>query len=173
VETRPSRMMICWLAAALLAAGCGYRFAGGGELPGNIRRVAVLVLENRTSETGLENTVTNDLIYELTRNRKAQVVPAQQADARISGSIRSLSISSVSHSDADTSQERRVSVTVDLHLTDGDGETLWERQGITASETYDVVASDKVSTNQNRSEALTTLSQRLAERVYTSLTDNF
>jgi outer membrane lipopolysaccharide assembly protein LptE/RlpB len=166
-------MMICWLAVALMAAGCGYRFAGGGQLPGNIRRVAVLVLENRTSETGLENTLTNDLIYELTRNRNAQVVPAPQADARLSGSIRTLSVSSVSHSDADTSQERRVSVTVDLRLTDGGGETIWQRQGISANETYDVVASDKISTNQNRSEALKDLSKRLAERVYTSLTDNF
>ena len=164
-------VMMGWMAAALVA-GCGYQFTGGGSLPENVKSVSVSVLANRTAETGLENTLTNDIIYELTRNRQAEVTTAEKAEARISGTIRSLSVSTVTHSDQNVSQERRVTVAVDLEMIRSGGKKIWQRQGITANETYDVGA-NKIATNRNREEALKTLSRRLAERVYASMTDNF
>lgn len=169
--TRPW-IIVAWLLAATLLAGCGYRFAGGGSLPENVRRVSVAILENRTAETGLENTLTNDLIYEMTRSRQAEVTGADRAQARVSGTIRSVSATTVTHSDLNTSQERRVTVVVDLEMTRSDGQKIWQRQGITANETFDVGA-DKITTERNRQEALKTLSKRLAERLYTSMTDRF
>ena len=49
---------------------CGYRFTGSGNFPTGIRSIFVAILENRTSETGVENIFTNDLIYEFTSNSK-------------------------------------------------------------------------------------------------------
>ena len=164
--------MAVWLLAATLMAGCGYRFAGGGSLPENVRRVSVAILENRTAETGLENTLTNDFIYELSRGGQAEVTGADRSQARVSGTIRSVSTTTATHSDSDTSQERRVTVVVDLEMTRSDGQTIWQRQGIAANETYDVGA-DKTATEQNLQAALKTLSKRLAERLYTSMTDRF
>ena len=164
--------MAVWLLAATQLTGCGYRFAGGGGLPENIRRVSVSILENRTVETGLENTLTNDLIYELTRSPQAEVTGASSAQARISGIIRSLSTSTVTHSDLNTSQERRVTLVVDLTLTRSDGQKIWQRQGIAANETFSV-GGNKIATERNRREALKSLSKRLAERLFASMTDRF
>ena len=70
------------------------------------------------------------------------------------------------------SRERRVTVTVDLKLTNPEGRLIWSAIGVSANEAYDVM-SDKLATEQNRRNAISVLSKRLAERVYSRLTDDF
>lgn len=156
----------------LVNSGCGYRFSGGGSLPGKIRNVRVAILDNRTTETGLENLVTNDLIYEFTRSGKARVTDSDNADATLSGTIRYLRIASVAHSSSSTAVERRVTVGVDLKLADTAGTVIWSIKDFSANETYDV-ASSKLDTEQNKQQALIQLSKRLAERVYNRMTEDF
>ncbi len=160
---------ILWFLAFLSA--CGYRFAGGGTLPSGIKSVCVTILENRTSEIGVENTFTNDLIYEFTKNGK--IARIDKADALLSGVIRSMSIETISRSKAHTSRERRVTFTLDLKLTDNEGRIIWSAKGVSGNEAYDVVSDNKLSTEQNRRSAISTLSIRLAEKVYNSLTEDF
>lgn len=159
---------ILWFLAFLSA--CGYRFAGGGSLPSGIKSVCVTMLTNRTSETGVENTFTNDLIYEFTRNGK--IASIDKADALLSGVVKSMSIETISRSEAQTSIERRVTITLDLKLTDNDGRIIWSAKGVSGNEAYNV-ASVKRSTEQNRRNAISILSKRLAEKVYNSLTEDF
>ena len=56
---------------SLFFSACGYRFAGSGNLPEGIQTIAIDIFKNRTTETGLENTITNDLIYEFTRKGRS------------------------------------------------------------------------------------------------------
>jgi hypothetical protein len=49
---------------------------------------------------------------------------------------------------------------------------IWVRKGMTDNETYDV-DDDKLVTEQNKKEAISTLSKRLAESVYNRLTEDF
>lgn len=165
---------IIWIVFAILCflaflSACGYKFAGGGSLPSGINSVCVTILENRTSEIGVENTFTSDLIYEFTRNGK--IASLNKADALLSGVVKSMSIETISRSGTQTSVERRVTIILDLKLTDNDGRIIWSK-GISGNEAYDV-ASDKLSTEQNRRSAISTLSTRLAEKVYNSLTEDF
>ena len=71
----------------LFFSACGYRFAGSGNLPGGIQTVAIEILENRTTETGLENTITNDLIYEFSRKGRRVQKDSKKADAVLTGVI--------------------------------------------------------------------------------------
>jgi hypothetical protein len=151
---------IIWIVFAILCflaflSACGYRFAGGGTFPSGINSVCVTILENRTSEIGVENTFTNDLIYEFTRNGK--IASIDKADALLSGVVKSMSIETISRSGSHTSN---------------DGRIIWSAKGVSGNEAYDV-ASDKLSTEQNRRSAISTLSERLAEKVYNRLTDDF
>ena len=157
---------------AALLAGCGYQFAGGGPFPYGVKKIAVEVLNNRTSETGLENTITNDLIFELNRSGQVQVTDAKNADAILKGSIEKLAIRSVSRSTILTSEAERVFVQVDLQLVRPGGEVLWKGSGIKEDEAYSVGA-DKLATEQNRSQAIKNLSPRLAQKIYTRMTANF
>ena len=75
---------------------CGYRFAGGGSFPAGITSVCISILENRTSETGMENIFTNALIYEVIRDRRVALTSRDKADALLSGVIESINTQTIS-----------------------------------------------------------------------------
>lgn len=158
------------MALCLLTWGCGYRFAGGGSLPAGVKRVFVSIFENRTSEIGLENTVTQSLIYEFTRNEVYS--SKERAEAVLSGVIRSMKTGSISRVSEQVTVERRVVLTLDLKLVHKDGRVIWARNGISESEAFDVT-SDELATERNLREALSKLAERLGERLYNQLTEDF
>jgi outer membrane lipopolysaccharide assembly protein LptE/RlpB len=161
------------LVATQLWLGCGYRLAGRGELPGNVHTIAVRMLENRSSETGVESLMTNALINELNRRRRGAVVAADRADAVLSGTIESLTWDTVAHSSVQTAAERKVYATISLTLTDRSGHVLWKRSGLSGSQAYMVVGDNKTATEMNRRQAVAVLAEQVAENVYRRLTDNF
>src|SRR6185369_14972434 len=84
------RLVGAALLGGLLAAGCGYRLAGGGSgvLPPTVRIVAVTTFENRTARTEIEQRVTEEVAREFSRRGRYKVVtdPAG-ADALLEGAI--------------------------------------------------------------------------------------
>ncbi len=163
-----------WLVCiiCLFTVSCGYRFSGGGALPGAVKKIGVTMIENKTAETGIENTFTNDLINEFTRSSNATVTGPKEADAVISGVITSINIQSISHSGSHTSLERRATAIVNIRLTDKNGDIIWHRNGISEDETYNVTA-DQLVTAQNKAAALVELSKRLAEKIHIIMTNDF
>ena len=153
-------------------SSCGYRFVGSGAFPAGIKSVCIPILENRTSETGVENILTNDLIYEVTRDKKVALTSRDKADALLSGVIKSMRIDTISRKGTHSSLERRVRVTVDLKLTGPDGTVIWFAKDVSANEAYDVMP-DKLATEQNRRDAISVLSKRLVERLYGRITGDF
>lgn len=165
-------MMLALLCAGTLA-GCGYHLAGRGDLPGGIQTVAVEMLHNRSSETGIETTFTNALVNELNRRRRGTVVDSQKADAVLAGAIESLTWDTVARRGTHTASERRVYASLSLTLTDGAGNVIWKRAGLKAEQAYAVVDGNKSFTESNRRKAINILSEQMAEYVYRRLTDNF
>ena len=158
----------------IFVSGCGYRFAGTGDFPEGTESIFIPILENRTSESGLEKQITDDLIYEFTKNSKDILARSiDDADAVLYGIIRSIGTKTISRVDPNTSSERRVKISVDMKLVVPEGRVIWREEGITANEAYSVVPDDKYRTVQNGKEAISKLSQRLAEKIYTRMTDNF
>jgi len=156
----------------MIVSACGYKFTGGGSFPAGIKSICVVTLENRTSETGAENIFTNDLIYEVTRDNKVLLTTKDKADALLSGIIKSMSIQTISRTGTHTSLERRVTITIDVKLTDPNGKVIWYANDVSANEAYDVM-SDKLATEQKRRDAISALSKRLAEKLYARITDDF
>ncbi|MFW6080626.1 MAG: LPS assembly lipoprotein LptE [Desulfosalsimonas sp.] len=153
-------------------ASCGYRFSGGGELPGGFERLAIETFKNRTGEIGIESIITNDITYEFTRTANARISSRDEAEAVLTGEIRSARSSTISHVSAHATGERRVTVTVNVKLVDSSGKVLWSASSISASEEYDA-SGDKLSAEQNKKSAIAKLSGRLAERIYYRMTDDF
>lgn len=153
-------------------SACGYRFTGSGGFPAGIKTMSITIFENRSVVTGLENTVTNDLIYEVTRSKGVVLVRKDKAEADLSGVIVSTQTGAISRRDVGTSTERRVTVTLNLKLTNTSGIIIWSVKGVAQSEAY-VVEDDKQGTEQNRQDAISKASKRLAEEVYNRLTENF
>ncbi len=151
---------------------CGYRFAGGGELPHGVRTVAVDIFQNRTAETGVEGIVSNDIIVEFTRNGHTFTTQKERADAFLSGKIESIRTRSIARKSVHRAQERRVTVVVSLKLSDAGGKVLWQSGNISENEAYEVF-DDKAATELNKRNAISVLSKRLSEKIYYQMTDVF
>jgi hypothetical protein len=151
---------------------CGYRFAGSGNLPGGIETIAIEMFENRTPETGLENTITNDLIFEFTRKGRPVQKNSDEADAVLTGVIVSERIMTISRQAQQSPLARRVEITVNLKLTGSGGEIKWSASDLTEFDEYNV-STDKEATETNKRRAIENLSKKLAEKVLNRLTDDF
>jgi outer membrane lipopolysaccharide assembly protein LptE/RlpB len=161
------------LAVLLVLAGCGYQLKGMGlTAPPGVHTIAVTVLENRTAESGIETRFTSDLAYEFTRSKIVQVVDKDKADAVLSGIVLALREDTVSHTARYESDERRVTVTLDLALKGVDGKLIWSRRGLSDREAFKV-SSDKLATERNRRAAIYVMSKRLAEKVHDAIFQNF
>jgi outer membrane lipopolysaccharide assembly protein LptE/RlpB len=164
-----------WLIIGLLGilAACGYRFSGAERYPGGVRTLFIGMLENQTSETGIEVTLADALVAEFTLQRsRALVASPGGADAHLSGVVKQVTIRTISSRGKDAAAERRVTVEVELKLTGRDGQVLWKATRITDNESYPV-SEDKFVTEFNRRAAETILSRRIAERIYNRFTDDF
>ena len=155
-----------------LFTGCGYRFSGGGSFPSGIKSVFVEIFENNTSETGIEQKFTNDLIYEITRNGSVTFTARDSADGIISGAIVSSSTETVSPRGVTAASERRVRIRVDLKLTLSGGKVVWSAKGVTANQAYQVEPTNQ-QTEENKREAINVISEELAESVLNRLTSDF
>ncbi len=156
----------------LFFSACGYRFAGSGNLPQGIQTIAIEIFENRTPETGLENIITNDLIYEFTRKGRSVQKNSKEADAILTGVIESERITTISRQAQQSALARRVEITVNLKLTGSDGGVKWSASGVSGFEEYDV-STDKQAAEVNKRQAIGTLSKKLAEKIHNRLTDDF
>lgn len=165
------KIVVCLIVpVAMFLSACGYRFAGSGNLPAGMQVVFITILENKSAETGIENTITGDLRYEFVRYKRSGT--REKSDGILSGVVESSRVETVSHRSEHTSNERRIYVALNLKLTDRKGKVVWSVSGIADSETY-VVDSDNQLTDVNKRKAISALSKRLAESVYYRLTEEF
>ena len=153
---------------------CGYRFAGSGAFPGGVNQIFIEVLENRTSKIGVERIVTNQLVFEFSRQRESSLVSSlKDADAVLKGTIKSIRTRTISRVDTELASEREVVMKIDLKLVKKDGgEIIWAANGLSDREAYDV-NDVKIETDRNEALALTRLSARISERIFNRLTDSF
>lgn len=151
---------------------CGYRFAGGGSFPAGVQQIFITIFENRTNEAGIEKNFTDDLVNEFILKKQTGLAKGREnADAILSGTIRSMAVETISRTGTDTSDERRVKMTVHLKLKNRKNKIVWSNV-ITEDQAF-VVADSKLGTERNQREAIIILSKRLAEKAYNRLTTNF
>jgi outer membrane lipopolysaccharide assembly protein LptE/RlpB len=156
----------------IFLTACGYHFAGSGNLPAGVETIAVNILKNRTSETGLENVITNDLINEFIRKGRTVEKNSKKADAVLSGVIESSRITTISRKEQQSAIARQIQITVNLKLTRSDNRVIWSASGISDYEAYNV-GQNKQDADIHKQRAIETLSERLSEKVYNRLTENF
>ena len=165
--------MTLFFLCALWVDACGYRFAGSGGFPDNVEKIFIEIFENRTSKAGIERTVTNQLVFEFTRQRKKSLASdPTDANATLKGVIKSIGTRTISRVGTGVANEREVIMTVDLKLIKENGEVIWAAKGLSGRQSYDV--SDlKLENDRNENLAITRISERISERIFSRLTDDF
>ena len=169
------RILLGLLAACMVLPGaCGYRFAGQGQFPKGVQQIFIETFENRTNKSGIERVVTNQIIFEFTRQREKSLAGSvEAADAILKGVIKRIRTQTISRVGTEVAAEREVVMTIDLKLvSQGRGEVIWAAKGISDRQPFNVT-DDKLETERNESLALARLSERMSERVFSRLTNDF
>lgn len=168
-------MAIC-LAAVVSAglAGCGYNFRGKtNNLPADVRTIAVPVFQNHTGEPRIESIFTDEVIFQFTRSQIVRVVDQTRADAVLRGVITRADVEDVALTAQETSQQRRIVITLKAWLTrTSDGQVLWRRHALKQQRTYQVAASP-AATESNKIQAVDELAQSMAQTLHDSVFENF
>ena len=167
------RIIALFFLCAFLGYACSYRFAGSGRFPDNVDKIFIEMFENRTSKAGIERVVTNQLIVEFTRQREKSLAgDAKDADATLKGVIQSIRTKTISRVGTGVANQREVIMTVDLTLVKQKGEVIWAAKGLSGRQAYDV-SDQKLENDRNESLAIARLSERVSERIFSRLTDDF
>jgi hypothetical protein len=114
----------------LAAASCGYSLHP--TLPSGIRTLQVPVLENKTSEPGIEDFLTQALIQAIVNSGAAKIASSETAaDARLEGKIVGYSLTSLSFDRAANVTSYRLTVALALTLRDlRKDEVVWKQDRI-------------------------------------------
>ena len=164
-------LFICLFVFAFFAS-CGYKLEGGGYIDNNVMRVAVKVLENKSSETGAGLTFTNALIREILQKTDTKVVDQSQATAVLEGTVNAIEFTTLSRSTTESVTARRVLATVDLKLTNKDGDVIWSVKDFTSYEEYNV-SENEITDEGNKREAVDKIATRSAEKLISKMMNNF
>jgi hypothetical protein len=165
--------MVIIVACVVPFTSCGYQFGGGGGLPQGIESLYIQLLDNKTTEPGIDIVMTSELKNEFIQKYQGALVDREVAEAILSGAVVGIRTETVARRGALTALERGVSMTIDLTLKTSGNERIWFAKGITKSDTYTVVSGDKEVNERNKRNALKDLAGRIAEISFYRLTDDF
>lgn len=169
------RMWIVPVLLVLFCAGCGYRFAPGGEhIDARIQKVFIGEFSNRTGEANVENYVRNAFFNRFRRSsRFTPVGSIGEADASLTGRIEAITSSHLAYSRSDLALEDSATMTMTVVFKRIDnGEIIWMHDGFSESEAYTVDTSPS-STSTNKKDALMKLSIDMANKAYRSIMSGF
>lgn len=165
-----------WAAVALLAAvwACGYSLKGTvNNLPRDVRRLAILPLENSSTKVGLGTMLTDELRYQFTLSKVLKLTGPDVADAALLGRIRSVRTEGSTIRGATGTASRRLVIVVAATLKrTRDGEILWRDTNIVGRKTF-AVSGDQLTTERNEEAAMAELAKDLAAMIHDRIFENF
>jgi len=150
------KFRLALIALALAVAGT-FLFTACGDvpvkknLPDNITKVAIPVFENKANQPGLENELTKKTVQNFIVDGRLQVVPREQADALITGTIQRYDRLVLTRDANQVPQQYKLQLVVDIDFVDlksGKENTLWStRQQFSLTPGVEVSRDDFDSTN--------------------------
>ena len=169
------------LLGILSISGCSYHFATVKEfLPGGIKSVSIPTFQNRTKESGIENTFTSALRNEFIKSKAIQVVDRDQAQGEIIGKVMQLSLEATSHEEKNLeargtkilAREYSANVTVEISLIrKKDQKVIWNRT-LSDSRRYSS-AEDLLVNEAKQREAFDKIAVYLMEQAHDQMFEDF
>lgn len=128
---------------------CGiYTFSSSAL--GDVKTIAIPLFDNRTTESGLRENLTDGLSQAFVKDNTLKVAPEQQADAVLKGTVISYVREAYTYSQAEVVSQYVCRIGIDAELINRkSGKTMWEEKGLTDWGTYDS-ATETEQDGQNR-----------------------
>jgi hypothetical protein len=154
-------LVICSL--AMVACGV-YSFSGGG-LPSRIKTVAVPLFGNQTTEYGIKEALTDEIIDRLVTQGRLKIVGEGQADSVIKGVIVDYKEQAYTYDKWEQVQEYIVRIYVDVSYEDTEKrKVIWEQKGMEGWGTYDVQVDPPEDEETGRERAVAKLAEDIVNK---------
>ena len=133
-----------WLFPALLAlnlSSCGIYSTSPGSLPGHIKTLAVPAFENKTTQVGLDEEITQAVISRFVDDNHLKIVAESDANAVLTGSVINYQNTVFGFTGREQAQEYRVQIAVSVRLMDKvKNRELWRDDNMVKTQNYYVVS---------------------------------
>ncbi len=175
MKMRPASLLATIGGLALLL-GCGYHTAGhAGQLPENVKTIAVPAFKNETPTYRIDQMLTSAVVREFTTRTRYHILndPGEAADATLRGTVLSTTTSPLAY-DTSTGHAASVMVVVSMKviLTDRNGKVLYQNPAYLFREQYEV-SQDLASFFEEDSPAFRRLSQDFARTLVSNILEGF
>ncbi len=156
-------------------AGCGYSLVGrGSNLPPEVRRVQLMPLENATPRSQVDQILTRALSTELVNRKRFEVLSsAEGADAVLTGTVSSFTLSPVTFDAEGRATEYEIAIVVSVKFKQLAPETLlYENDSYLFRSSYEVQASE-LGFQDRETPAIEATAKDFAESLVTDLLEGF
>jgi len=162
------------LAAVFVVAGCGYHLVGyGGQFPAGVESLAVPIFANQTEDVEIARNLTNHFVKELLATGKVKVLPLEEADAVVRGTVTRYEIEPITFDAERNATENRLVVTADISLVlRGEEEPVFHEAGVTRYQEY-LVSTDLAVDQKQQDRARQDVSRELSQKVISLMTEGF
>jgi outer membrane lipopolysaccharide assembly protein LptE/RlpB len=159
------------LAVVVLLAGCGYSMSG--NLPPEIKTVAVPVFRNRTFLPGIENTLTSAVARAFANSGRLRLTSMEEADSVFEAEVLSYLLQETAFTVSENVTDYRVLVTLNVVFRDRRANrVLWQAEALT--DKADFRAPRQVApTFAINEEALQRVADQLAAKIVTFAIEQF
>jgi outer membrane lipopolysaccharide assembly protein LptE/RlpB len=142
--------LVMSIIVCLILTSCGYTFQGSGSvLPPDVKRIAIPIVENSSTEAGLAVTMTEALRDRFERFGVVTIVEdVKDADAVLKARIlKVVKDTRTTTSNTDTQLQLNSTLTLAGELRRIDGSLLWRNNGISVTKAYGTTKSVVVTSS--------------------------
>ena len=161
-------------AISILISSCGYVIEGSNPvLPNDAKSLSVLPIQNRTFKSGLETDLSEQLKNLLQTNSSVKLLPAGQADLKLSVTLLNLELPSSGLSKDQVSKGTQAVLKGNAVLEESfTGITVWEEKmiqvKIAESEAYQIENTSSLMLSGSIRELINKFAQNLYDRIFTN-----
>ena len=162
------------VAFCILFSSCGYVIEGNNPvLPNDAKSLSVIPIQNRTFKAGLETDLSEQLKGLLQSNSSVKILPAGQADLKLSVTLLNLELPSSGLSKDQISTGTQAVLKGKAFLEDRrKGNTVWEEKmihvKISESDGIQIENTSSLTLSGNIRELINRFAQNLYDRIFTN-----
>lgn len=158
-------LLLCF--TLFVTVGCASQ---GRSIPVNVNNLYIQSFDNNTSETAIEDILTEDVTQEFLSNGQVSLVDKSEADAILIGTIKRYKNIPLIFNDQDIVQQYKLRIEISLALKDVEtGDVLWTHPNIRRETTY----SDVQPPFETELDAQRRVSEQLARDVVSSTVEGW
>ena len=165
-------LLIALLALLVVIGGCGYRPVVQRGPMAQANGVNVTMFANKSYRPGVAAVLTREVLDEFALRSGGRVLPGDQADLELTGTVLSYQTLPISYTALDTIKEYKAVLGVQAVLRERQTQKVLWMGDLTEEQAFPV--NDDIAKQQNAEEAaIAKISRRLSERIWQKLAERF